>query len=85
MLFDALVYIVYVMERYCFPVVCTLNNEAINKFEVKVDVQKGTLKINDRCVGFIEFTFPYINRPQTLLCPFLLEFFSKLGQSGFRV
>ena len=37
-LFEALAYIVYIRERYNFPLVCTLK-KAIKNFEVKVDVQ----------------------------------------------
>jgi hypothetical protein len=47
-------------ERYYSSLVCTFR-EAINFFEVKVDVKKGLLRsrenIGNRCVSFIEFTF----------------------------
>ena len=60
----ALVYIVYIRERYCFfSLVCT-SKKAFKLYEVKVDVQKGPLKfrekIDDKYVNFIHFTFSSI-------------------------
>ena len=52
------------MERYYFSLVCTFRN-VINFFEVKVDVQKGTLKagenIDIRCASFVQFTLFHPN------------------------
>ena len=43
MLFEALVYIVYIKESYIFSLVCTFKKTTKN-FEVKVDVQKWALR-----------------------------------------
>ena len=43
MLFEALTYIGYVRERYCFSIVCTSIKASIKFVEVKVDVQNGAL------------------------------------------
>ena len=76
-LFETLVYIVYIRERYYFSLVCTFK-KAIKNVEVKVDVQKGPLgfrrKAENTFVSFIQFTFQpllsYGNSPQWL--PFLV-------------
>ena len=56
-------YILYTRERCYFSLVCTVE-KAIDVFKVKANVQKGALrfqeKINNRCVDFIQFTFPSI-------------------------
>ena len=36
-------YIIYIIERYCFYLACTFK-KAIKKFGVKVDVQKDALR-----------------------------------------
>ena len=67
--------------------------KVIMKFEVKVNVKKTPLrfrgKLDNRCVGFIQFIISFIvaygSNPQWLPCPFLLGFafwilaFNKLG------
>ena len=40
-LFETLVYIVYIRERYYFPLVHTFKKVNIKNFQLKVDVQKG--------------------------------------------
>jgi hypothetical protein len=45
-LFEALAYIIYVRERYCSPLACAFT-KAIANFEIKVDVQKGTLRFRE--------------------------------------
>ena len=40
-------YIVYIRDRYYFSLVCTFR-KAINFFEVKVDVQKGSLRFREK-------------------------------------
>ena len=42
--FEALAYIVYFRERYYVFVVCTFK-KAIEIFEVKIDAQKGALRL----------------------------------------
>jgi hypothetical protein len=60
-LFEALVYVLHLRERYYFSLVCIFKKVIILFFEVKVDVQKGVVrfreKFNTRCVSFIQFTF----------------------------
>ena len=62
-LFETLVYIIYIMKGYSFSLVCTFE-KAIKKFEGKEDVQKGALKFSEnfdsRCVSFIQFTFTIV-------------------------
>ena len=41
LLFEALVYIVFIREKYCFPLVHTFK-KVIKNFKLKVDVQKGS-------------------------------------------
>ena len=52
-------YKVYIRERYCFYVVCTLR-KAIKDSQVKVDVQKRALKfrekqLDNRCLNRFMF------------------------------
>ena len=60
----ALVYIVYIRERYCFFSLVSTSKKAFKLYEVKVDVQKGALKfrekIDNKYVNFIHFTFSSI-------------------------
>ena len=62
-MFEALAYIMYTKERYCFSLLCTLI-KVIKNIEVKVDVQKGALryreKFDNRLVRFIQFAFSSI-------------------------
>jgi hypothetical protein len=46
-LFGALAYIVYLRERYYFSIVCTFK-KAIDIFEVKIDAQKGALRLEKK-------------------------------------
>jgi hypothetical protein len=57
-------YIVYIKERHLFSLVCTFRN-AINKFEVKINVPNGALRFREfftiyECASFIQFTFASI-------------------------
>jgi hypothetical protein len=62
-LFETLVDIVHIGGRYYLSLVCTFEN-AIEKFEVKVAIQKGPLRFREtndnRCVSFIQFKIPFI-------------------------
>ena len=42
-------YIVYIIEMYYFSLMRT-SSEAINVFEVKVDVRKGALRFNETLI-----------------------------------
>ena len=42
-LFEASTYIVYLRERFCFPLLCTFK-KVIKSIDVKIDVQKGTMR-----------------------------------------
>ena len=44
---EALTYIVYIMERYYFSLVCT-SRKVIDFFEVKIDIQKGAPKFRQK-------------------------------------
>ena len=44
MLFETLAYVIYIRERYYFSLLYTIK-KAVKNFEVTVDVQKGTLRL----------------------------------------
>ena len=62
-MFEALIYIVYIRERYYCFLVCTFK-EAIKNVKVKVDVQKGAVgfreNFDNRYVSPTQFRFPSI-------------------------
>jgi hypothetical protein len=55
-LFEALTYIEYIRERFCFSSLCTLR-KAIKNFDVMLNQQRRALKakekVDNRCVSFI--------------------------------
>ena len=62
-LFEALMYIVRIKERYYFSLECTFR-KVVKGWKVKINVQRGALrfreKFDNRCVNFILFIFSFI-------------------------
>ena len=55
-------HIVFIRKRYYFPQACT-SKKVVYRFEVKVDVQKGALRLREildsKCFSLVQFTFSF--------------------------